>query len=374
MSDVTVPKLNSNDETFVLVEWLVEDGGRVRPGVPLAVVETSKASHDILAEEDGILRHVVSAGTEWQAGTVIARVGGSRSAAVVEPAAQPATGGYVLTASAEEAMLEYGLDQAELGMLGKRIVKRQDVEDLVQRRDAGPEVAPLGERRSRELSKLQRAVADQVTRSNRDIPTAFVAMKVFVDVLQRVLHDQVTKHAVALGPVEVMVKAVATLFGKFPDVFSSLRGGLTVEVDQTAHVGVTTDVGTGLYVPVVHDPASLSLVAVADVLMDHRIKALRGGFDARDLAGGNITISLHNDEDVVLAKPIVMPGQTAVVCLCGTQDELFRNEDGEIGQRCYTNLGLAYDHRLVNGRDAVLFMRELKAVLETKQALEALVG
>jgi len=123
---------------------------------------------------------------------------------------------------------------------------------------------------------------------------------------------------------------------------------------------VTLDAGQGLYVPVVKDADTRSLAEIADVLADFRISALRGSFRESELAGGNITISLSNDPDIVLARPIIFPGQACMLCLCGTQQELYLSDAEQIAVRHYANLGLSYDHRVINGRDAALFLRGIK--------------
>jgi 2-oxoglutarate dehydrogenase E2 component (dihydrolipoamide succinyltransferase) len=366
MAEVTMPRLNSNDDVYVLVEWLVEDGAPVAPGVPIATVETAKATQEIEATEQGILRHVAAQGTEWPVGTVIAHVGGPHSVpAPPARAAEGENGGQVWTADARELARAHGVGPAELA---KRIVTRRDVEELIRQRSTRE--SPQVDRQSR----VQGAVADLVSRAHREIPVAYVAVRVVVDTLEQVVFESAERHDVVLGPAEVLVKAVATLVGEFPRFFGSLRDDGSVEVARSAHVGVTTDVGTGLYVPVIHEPEKLSLVAVAETLMDYRIKAMRGAFSARELSGGNITVSLQDDPDVVVAQPIVVPGQAAVVCLCGTREELFLDDAGELGRRRCVNLGLAYDHRIVNGSAAVLFLRAVKSVLETRDALDALAG
>jgi len=97
-----------------------------------------------------------------------------------------------------------------------------------------------------------------------------------------------------------------------------------------------------------------------------RLAGIRGTFREQDLTGGNITISLNHDPDVVLAVPIVFPGQTCTLTLTGSRPELSLDEDGSVVSTTICNLGLAYDHRFVNGRDATLFLRQVKENLETR--------
>jgi len=102
--------------------------------------------------------------------------------------------------------------------------------------------------------------------------------------------------------------------------------------------------------------------------------ALSTGFHETDLTGGTITLALHTYRDVVTAVPIVFPGQTAAVSLTGMRDEPALDRDGVVVRRPVYELGVAYDHRIVNGRDAVLFLKAAKADLESPARLTALLG
>lgn len=124
------------------------------------------------------------------------------------------------------------------------------------------------------------------------------------------------------------------------------------------------DVGTGLFVPVLRDVARLSIGVIAETLHQFRVNALNESFHEPDLTGMNLMLSLHNDPDVVLATPIVHPDTTCVVCFAGIQQELTPNEAGKVGARRVVNIGVSYDHRVINGREAVLFLQAVKSGLE----------
>lgn len=113
----------------------------------------------------------------------------------------------------------------------------------------------------------------------------------------------------------------------------------------------------------------LTCAEIAETLMDFRSRAGGEGFRAGELAGGTIVVSLHTDPDVVLAGPIVFPGQTCVVAIGGTQDELALDTDGRVVTRRFVNLSAVYDHRVVNGREAVAFLQAVKAALESPEHL-----
>ena len=140
---------------------------------------------------------------------------------------------------------------------------------------------------------------------------------------------------------------------------------------ETTDVGVTVDVGTGLFVPVVRNAAAIGLGDVADQLMDFRVKAMRKAFHEDDLAGGQITLSLNTDNDVLWAVPIILPPQVCIVSLGSVQPELTLGEDGQPRQRSCCTVGMTYDHRVINGQDAVEFLTAFKQAVERplKEAL-----
>ena len=368
MHEITIPKLNNNDLTYVLVEWLREDGQRVTPDTPVAVVETSKATQEILAGQEGVLRQAAVAGTEWPVGAVIGRLfvdesEQSRNDATdteTVPAEQGGPGPS-LTDAAQRAVAEFVVSQDEIRSLGRKVVRRKDIELLVARRaDSGER----SDRRSVPLSRSQAAVARAVTASHREIPTAFMVIKVHADVAIDVLRESAARHDRFVGLPDLLIMVLADGSSRFPLFYASLVDERTLALSEHANIGVTVDVGKGLFVPVVRPPRSASICATADTLLDFRAKAMTGSFTEDDLAGGNIVLSLHTESDIVLGCPIVFPGHTAVVCLCAVQHELYRTDDGDVASRAYFNLVLGYDHRVINGRDAAEFLRYLKSRCE----------
>jgi 2-oxoglutarate dehydrogenase E2 component (dihydrolipoamide succinyltransferase) len=352
MNDVAVPRLNTNDDSYVLVEWLVTDGQPVRAGDPVAVVETSKAAEELACAADGVVQRLLAVDSECRPGDVLARVfaseqerlrAGAGSAADAD-AAQP-----VLTDAARALAQEAGVSADALRALGKPIVRREDVAGLLAPGTPSPSAERPGPGRA------QRAVAAVVAESHRTIPPAVAVMKVTVGAALETARTLTRRTRIMVGLPELLVKATAHRRPEFPEFFGA---------GQTADVGVTVDVGAGLFVPVVPDAERLSCADIADLMTDFRQRAGGGGFRPDELSGANIMVALHNDVDVVLAVPIVFPGQVAVLSLGGVYDEVFLDSAGQVNARRVTNLGLVYDHRIVNGRNAVRFLQAIKATLE----------
>ncbi|MGC4816950.1 2-oxo acid dehydrogenase subunit E2 [Micromonospora sp. DT63] len=398
MTDLVVPKLNNNDTTYVLLDWLAENGERVRAGEPIAEVETSKAAEELLSDGDGVLHRLVEVNQECAPGDVIGRVFDSEEARqrflaeAVAPAVVPlpdaSLGGPVLTDSARELAAAHGLGDDELRGLGKAVVRRTDVERLLADRSSAPAAAtepvvvaaaaalaagdgpePDDPRPVHALSRAQRAVAAVVTESHREVPAALAVIKVRADAALAVARQLTRSTRTLVGLPELLVKAIGGLREDHPLLFAAPGDGASVRLAEAAHVGVTIDVGTGLFIPVVRDVEELTCAEIAETLMDFRSRAGGEGFRAGELAGGTIVVSLHTDPDVVLAGPIVFPGQTCVVAIGGTQDELALDADGQVVTRRFVNLSAVYDHRVVNGREAVAFLQAVKAALESPDHL-----
>ncbi|MFL9654014.1 2-oxo acid dehydrogenase subunit E2 [Streptomyces sp. PB17] len=371
MIGIELPTLNTNDSSYTLVEWLVPDGSSIEGEEALAVVETSKASEEIESTGPGILHVLVGGGQDCTPGQTIAYLFESaeeresyRASAATPAAASAPPGAQPSITNAARALADrHGVSEAELRGLGRTVVRTADVEALVRR--AAPAPAPAG----RQLSKQQRTVGAVVTESMRTVPAAAAYAKVDVgraEELARQLSER-TGSFVSL-PV-LLIKAVARRHAAHPLMFAALTDDGAVRESERAHVGVTMDAGRGLYTPVVHDAAELSGDRIADLLTGFRSKAYRGTFQAAELAGATIMVAPHTTEGIVLATPIVFPGQTCVISIGAVDDQVLLDAQGTPRTHRFVHLGLVYDHRVVNGRDAMALLKDVKEELEAPAAL-----
>ena len=370
MIEIRAPKLNNNDRAYVLVEWLVENNQAVTSGEAIAALETSKAIEDVVSADDGILQHLVPVGAECAPGDLIARVvppGADESpvpatSAGTQPQlAKPA--GQFVTAPAQELIDQLGIDPRLVRELPVKVVRAVDVQGLA----ASPQ--EQSDARLYTLSQHQRAVAETVGLSHRTIPAAYTVMKVDAEAARAEAQRLTVRMRAIIDLPDLLVAAVARLHGKHPLFFASPVDDSHARLCEEAHVGVTMDVGRGLVVPVVHNASRLSFSELVTVLGGYRQAALTGRYRESDLNGGNISVTLHNDEDVVVAVPLILPGQTCALALAGPRREAQVEEDGQVRARTVVNVGLAYDHRFINGRDAVLFLHDVKAALEAPAEL-----
>jgi 2-oxoglutarate dehydrogenase E2 component (dihydrolipoamide succinyltransferase) len=131
-------------------------------------------------------------------------------------------------------------------------------------------------------------------------------------------------------------------------------------------VGVTVDSGNGLTIPVLRSVTGRSLSDIEAELDSFRQRSTTGRFRGDELTGATISVSLANYNDMVASVPFVQPGQVAMLSLCGMRHEWHP----EAGRVPYFNLGLSYDHRVVNGRGAAQFLRAVKSVFEDRAAIQ----
>jgi len=200
-----------------------------------------------------------------------------------------------------------------------------------------------------------------VALSHATIPKAFLLVRLWCDDALRRLAAVTAASGVPVGIPELLVQAVGSLGPEF----AAFRGAAAAARPDAIDVGVTLDAGHGLFVPVVRDAGRRPLEEIARILLEFRLKALRDEFVEADLEGGQISISLNMDEDVVCAVPLVLPGQTCMLSLGGLLDEARPLEGGGVATRRCVHLGVAYDHRVVSGSDALRLAQWLKARVES---------
>jgi 2-oxoglutarate dehydrogenase E2 component (dihydrolipoamide succinyltransferase) len=294
-----------------------------------------------------------------------------------------------VTRPALEALAAHGIDPRSVHLSGRTVIKKSDVDRFLAQRESETSTArdssdgvatssadevrdiPVDDPADRptdnvaeiRLSAAQRAVAKVVSRSHTEIPAAYTVIKVYSDRLQERVHAE-TGSGGFVGIPEFLVKAVADRRQEFPEFFASLRESHRAALVPGAHVGVTFDLGRGLFLPVVADAQDRSVRDIAKALFAFRVSAMRGTFKQSDLDGSNIAVTFHTDEDIVHACPIVFPGHSCALSLTSVQSELWLTDAGAVASRRYFHLGVAYDHRLINGRSAAKFLQAVKRDLE----------
>jgi len=312
-----------------------------------------------------VFQHVVAAGDQCKCGDVVAYIFDSDEERQTflngwQREAAAHTTAVTITKSAQTLIDQHHITDAQVYALGKKLVKRSDIEALLnqQTEKHGNTI---------ELPRRQLAIGDVVSRSHTTIPKAFLLMKVYCDDALTLLNSLSVQEDCMIGLTELLVKIVAALRPRFPFCFGTLADAQRFVVADESHIGVTLDVGKGLFIPVIRNVEAQSLSQIARQLMDFRIKAFRDSFNGEDLTGGSITISLNTDADTIFVLPVILPEQSCMLSLSAVQAELVLTSDQTLATRSFINVGLAYDHRVINGYDAVQFVKAIKAHVEAPE-------
>jgi 2-oxoglutarate dehydrogenase E2 component (dihydrolipoamide succinyltransferase) len=171
-----------------------------------------------------------------------------------------------------------------------------------------------------------------------------------------------------IGLTELVIAAIAGQRASFPMIFGALiDDGDTVLIPDTVDIGLTVDTGAGLFVPVLRDPAGRPLSVLAKDLMALRRKGIDGSYSATELAGAHIVLALNNAEGITSAVPVVFPGTSVCVSLCTPTPVVELDEQGAARTVPHVQLGIAYDHRLINGREAAGFLNAVRSLLESPE-------
>ncbi|MBX3563222.1 MAG: 2-oxoglutarate dehydrogenase complex dihydrolipoyllysine-residue succinyltransferase [Sphingomonas sp.] len=397
MTDVTVPVLGESITEATLGEWLKQPGDLVKADEPIASLETDKVSVEVPSPVAGVMGdHLVKVGDTVSVGAVIATVGegGAAAAPASAPAAPaPATNGSqtgpseqvreveaaALSPSVRRAVLEHGVDPATVQGTGKdgRITK-EDVVAAASSKPATPAPAPAaspvaaatpsgGRKEERvRMTRLRQTIATRLkdaqntaalltTFNDVDMTAVMEARAKYKDLFEK-------KHGVRLGFMGFFVKAAVMALKDIPSVNASIEGDEIVYHDY-ADISVAVSAPQGLVVPVIRDAQDLSVAGIEKTIGDFGKRAKDGTLKMEEMKGGTFTISNGGVFGSLMSTPIINPPQSAVLGLHRIEERPVVR-DGQIVIRPMMYLALSYDHRLIDGREAVTFLVALKNAIE----------
>jgi 2-oxoglutarate dehydrogenase E2 component (dihydrolipoamide succinyltransferase) len=360
MEKIIIPNINNNEIDAILVEWVVEEGEKVKTGDIVAILETTKSTLDLEAASDGYVRRDGVVKKKYDFGSSIGWI--YRTQEELEKSYSNNTesvskedNAVFITEPAKKLMAENGISIEKANSLGVKVVKAKDLEALISNTQTGELV---------ELTSRQLGIAKTVLQSKNTIPAAFQIKKVYVTEALVNLGKFSAENKILSGIPELIIMSLSSLFSKFPYFFCSLVDEKNVKMAEAANIGVTFDVGKGLFIPVISDANLLSIRQVSEQMMVFRMKALRDNFTSKELVGSNISISLNMDNDTLLVQPIIFPGQSCMLSVGAIFKEVSMDDMNELKQIQYIQLGLAYDHRIINGYEANAFLTGLKKFIE----------
>ncbi len=395
--EIKVPQLPESVADATLVAWHRKAGDSVSRDENLADLETDKVVLEVPAPTNGVLKEIrIQGGATVTSGQVLAVIEEGAAAAKAAPVPVKVQAAAVDTATGDSAKLspsvrrlveENKLDPQQIPASGKdgRITKA-DVVSFLDGKAATPTPAapatapatapgtavatpasragrldqrvPMTRLRQRIAERLVQAQATQAlltTFNEVDLSTVIALRARYKDRFEK-------EHGVKLGFMGLFVKAAIEALKKFPVVNASVEG-TDIVYHEYYDIGVAVSTDRGLMVPIVRDADLKSLADIEKEIGAFAVKARQGSIAIEDLTGGTFTITNGGVFGSLLSTPIVNAPQSAILGMHKTQDRPVV-VNGEIVVRPIMNLAVTYDHRIIDGREAVQFLVAVKDALE----------
>ena len=399
-TEVVVPTLGESISEATLGQWLKQPGEAVAADEPIASLETDKVAVEVTAPVAGVMgAHLVAEGATVNVGAVIGSIESGAGAPAAKAAAAtpaPATaapaaavddaGDLTLSPSVRRLVLEHGLDPTRIKGTGKdgRLTKDDVLAAVAAGTAAKAEAAPVAaasapsaavavssaasaraEERVR-MTRLRQTVAKRLkeaqntaamltTFNDVDMTAVMEARTKYKDLFEK-------KHGVRLGFMGFFTKAVCMALRDIPAVNASIEGD-DIVYRNYADISVAVSAPNGLVVPVIRDAQDMSVADIERTIGDFGKRAKDGTLTMDDMKGGTFTISNGGVFGSLMSTPIINPPQSAVLGLHRIEDRPVVR-DGQIVVRPMMYLALSYDHRLIDGREAVTFLVAVKNAIE----------
>lgn len=398
--EIRVPQLAESISEATVGRWAVKAGEAVARDQLLVELETDKVTVEVNAPEAGTLGEVLAAeGATVQVGDLLATLNAGAGAAV-KPAAKPAeaakpaaaapaapkapaaapAAGQALPAAAKLAA-EKNVDVSGVAGSGKggRVTKG-DVMDLLAGGAAAPAARPAvpagpranADREERQrMSKLRQVIARRLKEAQNtaamlttfnevDMSALMAARKTYVDGFEK-------KHGVRLGFMSFFVKACVQALKEFPAVNAEIEGD-DIVFKNYFNIGCAVSTPTGLVVPVIRDADQMSFAGIEKAIGDFGKRARDGKLGIDELQGGTFSISNGGVFGSLMSTPIINPPQSAILGMHKIQERPMAI-NGQVVIRPMMYLALSYDHRIIDGREAVSFLVRVKESIEDPQRL-----
>ncbi len=392
-SEVRVPALPESVADATVAAWHRAPGEAVRKDENLVDLETDKVVLEVPAPTDGVLGEILApVGTVVTAATVLATIVGGAPGAAASASAGASTSGTSGTSGKAESVVapgarrlvkELGLDPAKITGSGRDgRVQRADVVAYLDERDQAepardPEIVPItgapqltGEVGRPEqrvpMTRLRARVAERLLQAqqNAAMLTTFneVNLRAVIELRNR-YKDQFEKaHGVRLGFMSFFVKAAVEALQRFPVVNASVDGN-DILYHGFFDLGIAVSSPRGLVVPILRNCDQLSMAEIEQGISEFGRKAKDGTLSFEDLTGGTFSITNGGVFGSLLSTPILNPPQSAILGMHKTQERPIA-EHGQIVIAPMMYLALTYDHRIIDGREAVQFLVTIKETLE----------
>ncbi|WP_437187410.1 2-oxoglutarate dehydrogenase complex dihydrolipoyllysine-residue succinyltransferase [Planctomicrobium sp. SH668] len=383
--EIKVPSVGESISEVFIGEWYVKEGDWVSGDANLVGLETDKATIDVPAPQAGIIKSITkAAGSTASIGDVIAilepapKPGASPDAPAAAPAAAPTqaaapatTGGHVMPAAARAAAENQIIASSVAGTgPGGRVLK-EDVARVPAPAKAAPAPTPAvaaGGRQERRvpMSPIRQTIARRLVEAqhNAALLTTFNEVDMSGVKALRDQHQESfqKRYGIKLGFMSFFVKAVIEALNQFPQVGAQISGSDLVYRNY-CDIGVAIGGGKGLVVPVLRNAERMSFAEIELAIAEFAQRAKENKLGLEDLEGGSFTITNGGVYGSLLSTPIVNPPQSGVLGMHGIFDRPVA-VNGQVVIRPMMYLALTYDHRVIDGREAVSFLRRIKETIE----------
>jgi 2-oxoglutarate dehydrogenase E2 component (dihydrolipoamide succinyltransferase) len=393
-TEVKVPTLGESISEATLGTWLKKPGDAVAVDEAIASLETDKVAIEVTSSVAGVMgAQMVAEGATVNVGAVIAAIEAGSGAAtaplaqvsvappIVTSVASGESADLTLSPSVRRLVLEHGLDPSRIKGTGKdgRLTKEDVLAaasvPVAKAEAAAPASIPsvpaaemagsrpeervrmtrIRQTVARRLKEAQNTAAMLTTFNDVDMSEVMAARAKYKDLFEK-------KHGVRLGFMGFFTKAVCMALRDIPSVNASIEGEEIVYRNY-ADISVAVSAPNGLVVPVIRDAQDLSVAAIEKTIGEFGAKAKAGTMTMDDMKGGTFTISNGGVFGSLMSTPIINPPQSAVLGLHRIEDRAVVR-DGQIVIRPMMYLALSYDHRLIDGREAVTFLVAVKNAIE----------
>ncbi len=393
-TEIKAPVFPESVADGTIVNWAKQPGEAVSRDELLVEIETDKVVLEVVAPADGVIKEikkdldatvlsdeVIAIFEEGAAGTTAAPA--SEEASTAAPSASEEetvqVGDKILSPAARKMADENGLDVAKLTGTGKggRVTK-EDVQKAVQSgaAKAAPAAVPAvevnvaaGERVEKRvpMSRMRQTIAKRLVEAQQTAAmlTTYneVDMKPVMELRKKYKDMFEKKHnGTRLGFMSFFVKAAAEALKRFPDVNASIDGG-DIVYHGYYDIGVAVSTERGLVVPILRDTDTMSLADVESTIGEYAKRGREGKLGIADMTGGTFTITNGGVFGSLMSTPILNAPQTAILGMHKIQERPMA-VNGQVEIRPMMYLALSYDHRMIDGKDAVQFLVTIKELLE----------
>lgn len=384
MNEVKIPALGESITGGLISKWHKNDGDAVKIGDVLLTLETDKVAQDIAAEADGILHQQAKEGDEVAVGAVVGTISDGAAApapapakdapvkAEEKPAAAPSPAPAPAEAKPEPSAPKPPPAAEAKPEPAPAVAPQLKLVPKPESAISNPQSAiPAGRTTRKKMTPLRKRIAEQLVSAQRNaaILTTFneCDMSAVMAMRKQLQDDFTKKHGVKLGFMSFFVKATVDALKAVPQMNARVDGDEIIS-NHFYDIGVAVGTERGLIVPVVRDADKKTFAEIERDIAGYAVKAKEGKISLEDLTGGVFTISNGGVYGSLLSTPILNPPQSGILGLHSIKERPMA-VDGQVVIRPMMYLAVSYDHRVVDGKEAVTFLVRIKDCIENPARL-----